>query len=411
MVLSISFSSRAQLLVFIADQFCYDGCMLYSDPESARTINRMRILNAIEREPLVSRAILARKLSLNKMTVSQIVSLLLEQGIIEEGVKLSSQAGRRATGLSVRPSYASMLLVDAGLYSMRIGLVDAAGTTTLFEEYPTVVSGPEEFCWEVSGRLQSLTARMKMKDLLGVAVSFGGLIDRQRGVIKHSPNWGWHDVPLAALLEAQLDLPVVIDNNVRTMLLAESWFSDTKAAATIFYVNWAQGIGSAVMHDGVLLQIDSEFGHIPVADTRLCSCGKIGCLEAHASGRSLGREARALADDKSLSICQLLEENEEVRQLFRNASVSLGKAIAITANLLSPDLVVIAGGLAGCGSYFLDIIRAECIKGTIPTIASKLEIRTSAFAQAAGIQGTAALALDHFIYDRSLLSTLKSTVS
>ena len=372
--------------------------MLYSDPESARYINRLRLLNSVYRRQNPSRAELARRLKLNKMTISSIVQELLEEGILRESGKISGTPGRSGTALSINPDYGSVLLIDAGLWKTRVGIVDTAGETRLLEAFSTKNRDDPSYMLETLAKRiglfkKNLADGPKGVKIIGLAAAMNGLVDRQRGMVKHSPNWGWHDVPAAELLARDTGLPCTIDNNVRAMLSGEEWFGNIEEAPTIFYVNWAEGIGSAIMHNRVVLDIDSEFGHIPVSDTGACSCGKIGCLEAHAAGRVLrGKEGKELARG------------------FRCAAAYLGKSIAITANLLSTDLVILGGGVALGLESLLPVVDDQCRGHTISTIAEKMKIRLSSFGDMAGLMGSAALGLDYFIYKRSFLAALDSTI-
>ncbi|MCF7944934.1 MAG: ROK family transcriptional regulator [Spirochaetia bacterium] len=387
--------------------------MLSSDPEAARTINRLRILNSIRSHALISRAEISRDLHLNKMTVSSIVEDLIQQGLIKEKGKQENISGRKGISLSVDPEYGSIILVDAGLWKTRLGITDSTGKVDLIEEYLTSDNHePDFFFHSTVEKVEEVKQNyFQGKPPLGLSVSLDGLVDPKTGTVKHSPNWGWHQIPAADMLSRMTGISTTVDNNVRCMLLGEQWFNNLDTAQTVIYINWAHGIGSAIMHDQIILQVDSEFGHIPVADTRMCSCGKVGCLEAHASGRVLQELGGKILARQSLSVKQMLpflDNTIELRKLFRYASTSLGKGIASVANMMSPDLIIIGGGISQIGSFFLDVIRSECERNTIDTISKNLSVRTSHFGDSAGIMGTAALGLNTFIFKKSLLHALRT---
>jgi N-acetylglucosamine repressor len=387
--------------------------MLYSDPESARLVNRLRVLNTIFQQPFVSRAELARLLHLNKMTVSSVVCSLLEENLLletgKQGQGPGQGAGRKATALAINPHYGSILLIDAGLWKTRFGLVDAAGKISPLHEYVTPKErSPRFFLESMAEMVIELKSRFNP---LGLYLAVNGLIDREKQSVKLSPNWDWHDVPLTAELTKRTGLATAMDNNVRTMLLGEQWFgSRSFAGKTVFYINWAQGIGSAIMHDQCILQVDSEFGHIPVGDKRRCSCGKTGCLEAFAGGRVLQEEGRRLLGSAKLPVSEMVslaEKNRDLKELFQKASEALGRGAATVANTISPDLVIIGGGISAIGSEYLDRAATGCRENCLPTISASMEIVTSSFGEAAGLTGAAAGALDSFLYRRSLLHVLK----
>lgn len=385
--------------------------MMFSDPESARSINRLRILNTILSSGSTSRAELARTLHLNKMSVSAIVTELLESSYIIESGKNSGASGRRSITLEIDRGKGIIIAVDAGLFELRIAAVDCRGDIIR----QTVLTPPDDHTAErfVSLLTQEISTLLQGMDgstpVLGTALAFGGVIDRQQGSVLFSPNWDWHDEPIAEKLSSSLGHETVIDNNVRTMLLAESWFTDTDSEKTLFYINWAEGIGSALSSGGVILPIHSEFGHLHVSETRTCSCGKVGCLQAHASGRILTETGNRAAGTNGKSIPELLRTCPEMHRLCEHASVCMGRGISSVVNILSPDEIVIGGGLSDLEDYYFDILQQECRKHSMSALQDGLRIRKSRLGSRAGILGAAALGMDRFIYQRQFLRALERT--
>src|SRR5206468_4083624 len=62
------------------------------------------------------------------------------------------------------------------------------------------------------------------RPVYGVGVGMAGVVDRASGVVRHATYSDWHDVDLAALLTAKVGLPVVLDNDVNTLVANEKWF-------------------------------------------------------------------------------------------------------------------------------------------------------------------------------------------
>ena len=98
---------------------------------------------------------------------------------------------------------------------------------------------------------------------------------------------GWHDVPLRALVERRLSLPAHLDWRVHTATLAEQWFGDARDADDFVYVNASDGVGMALVLDGVIhgwRALAGGLGHIPVgapsAGRGVCACGGATCLES-----------------------------------------------------------------------------------------------------------------------------------
>ena len=387
--------------------------MIYTDPESARTINRLRILNLIHQNREISRAELSRQLKLNKVTVSAIVAGLLEENLAVELGKSGGAPGRNAMALGINSGARLLLVFDVGLWKTRYGACDLSGRMICQEEVFT----PEDHRLEVfldslgayAGRIrENLPADTVF---LGAALAVSGLVDSAAGVVKHSPNWEWRNVDLRERLSRRLGLPVVMDNNVRAMLLGERWFGEVGSGGTVFYINWAQGIGSALMVENRILPVDSEFGHLQVSEEGACSCGKAGCVEVHASGRALRERGNRLLGTTDLSAEELSGRagtDPRVAELFRFAAVCIGRGASAVANILSPRLIILGGGLAPRDGETLRLLREEFDRQTMVLIREKTGIAVSRLGDSAGLLGAAALGLDHFFYKRSSLATLKT---
>jgi predicted NBD/HSP70 family sugar kinase len=178
-----------------------------------------------------------------------------------------------------------------------------------------------------------------------------GTIDRRAGVCRFSPFLGWRDVPLRDLLEARLELPVAIENDVNTLALAEQWFGAGAGINDFLVVTVGRGVGLGMVLDGRLYRGGrgggGEFGHLTIApDGPACACGKRGCLEAlvadpaleRAAGEALGRSVR-LAEAAALA----RDGDPAARAVFAGAGRTLGLALAHLVNVFNPTLLIVGG--------------------------------------------------------------------
>lgn len=184
-----------------------------------------------------------------------------------------------------------------------------------------------------------------------VGLGFPGLVDGNSGQVRSSVILdGWQNVPLTALLEQRLGIPVAIDNDVNCYALAELALRAPRPSFLL--VSIGTGIGGALVLDGRLHRgasgLAGEIGHMVVrADGPVCECGRRGCLGVMAGGESIQRalgigaevlERRAAADDPA------------VLEAVSCAAGLVGEALASALNLLDVGLVVLSGGLA---SHFI----------------------------------------------------------
>lgn len=198
----------------------------------------------------------------------------------------------------------------------------------------------------------------------GVAVP--GIVDDARRLAVRSVNLGWHDLPLADLLEERTGLPVTLGHDVRAGGVAECAMGAARGAADVLFVAIGTGIAAAVVCDGRPVLAGGyagEIGHIPVpSGAGPCACGGSDCLETVASAAAVaaaytartGRPVSGAADVAALTA----QGDPVARAVWDRAATGLAEALATAATLLAPELIVLGGGLAEADRLLLDPVRA-----------------------------------------------------
>jgi len=159
---------------------------------------------------------------------------------------------------------------------------------------------------EIGRHLQTHYAKAQF---WAVGVSVPGLLERMEGRLVFSPNLGWRDVPVRALLENELKLPVYVENDANVAALSELWYGplDVSEAHSILFVLVVEGIGTGFILNGELhigTRVGSGgFGHMSLeSEGPLCSCGNVGCWEALASDEATLREFRRNYPERADSV-------------------------------------------------------------------------------------------------------------
>ncbi|MAG35440.1 MAG: hypothetical protein CL878_04225 [Dehalococcoidia bacterium] len=253
--------------------------------------------------------------------------------------------------------------------------------------------------------------------LVRVGVGFGGPVDPRTGTIitsHHVP--GWDRVPRGSLLAEALDTPVVVENDANAAALAEALIGAGRGADVVLYANIGTGIGGGVVIGGQLYRGETgqagEIGHTTVQpDGPACTCGRRGCLEALASGRTLDRRAQSLAADYRAGAAVRAAAGDDglavsgkhllvaagrgdaaALAVIEEAAAALGFALGNAANLLNPGRIVIGGGVATAGEVLLAPIRAATETYLLPSLHLP-QIVAAALGYEAGVAGALALAL------------------
>ena len=283
--------------------------------------------------------------------------------------------------------------------------------------------GPDHVLGRIAELVEGLSAEAGVR-VEGLAVGCPGLLDLRRGTTRFLPNLPgqWRDVPVSARLGARLQVPVHLLNDVRMATFGELSYGHGRRcreagieSPTLVLLALGTGVGGGVVVDGRLrlgaVGAAGEIGHVTVQPDGLpCSCGNHGCLETVISGPALVGEAlrqlrsgRAallreyLAGDESRLDAELVAQaakngDGDALELIVRAARFLGIAVANLVTTLSPDAVLLAGGLAGIGAPLLETVRASVRERVAMVPLETVEIAFSELGENAGILGGLALA-------------------
>jgi len=243
---------------------------------------------------------------------------------------------------------------------------------------------------------------------LGVA----GVVDRKKGKVLRSPNLPQlNDVVLTKPLQDKFSVPVVLENDANCHALGEAWVGVGRKINNFVLLTLGTGIGGGIVYDGQLLQVAAEMGHITV-DTEgpVCACGNNGCLESFASASAVisyvvealekGEES-LLAEAHKGNLYKItaedvykaaLDGDTLARTAIKRAGKYLGIGIASLINILSPEAVVIGGGLSGAWQILAPEMIKEIEKRAFSELVSIVKIRRAELPDNAGLLGAARLA-------------------
>lgn len=238
--------------------------------------------------------------------------------------------------------------------------------------------------------------------LLGIGVGLGGHVDGARGVVVRSPFFQWREVPLRDLLSRRLSLPVVIENDVNTLAVAEQWFGAGSSFPSFALVTIGAGVGCSLVIDGQLWRGVSgaagELGHMIVdPDGPHCPCGKRGCLEAVVGDQAIAGAMSAAIGRRVSTVAQVVTAahagDADAREVFGQAGVALGRAIAALVNLLNPPLVILSGEGITASDLFMDALRAELDRDAFSSTATDCRLLVRPLPDETWARGAAATML------------------
>lgn len=387
------------------------------DPELAREINRALILHLLRNYDMIPRAEIARRLRLSKVTVSTIISGLIEsEHVVEVGHGSSlEKGGRRPIMLSLDTSNKYVVGVDLGTTNTVAAVGNLKGE--LLKKI-RITTSKDHSIDNISGQVSNLinetidASGVGRDKIAGVVMAVAGQVEKEKGFIIFSPHFNWHNVRIARLVEEKTGFKTIADNCTRVMTIGEMWYGGARGFSNLIFINIGHGIGSALVIGGKLYNHHSEFGHIFITKKKIrCACGKYGCLEVVASGEAIERQANQLMgghESKWITAKTAAERAKNgdriARKIYSEAGRYLGRGISILANSINPEKIIIGGGVSSAGDLLLKPILKEFYANVMDVIKNRTEVSLSSSEMDAGVKGAVAMALNDYIFDYDIVS-------
>ncbi|HEY0659564.1 MAG TPA: ROK family transcriptional regulator [Pyrinomonadaceae bacterium] len=261
------------------------------------------LLRMVRAAQPISRIELARRLGINRSTVTDIFKPLISAGILrEEPLKTASGTsrlqGRPPVGISFNSDNGFFVGVNLGVRRSQVGLTTLSGEILAETEFETpsesvmalesIRKNVRELCRKISGR--------KLK---AIGVSVPGPTDAERSRLLYAPHLGWHNLNIADELrnscEADDNVPIIVENDATAAALYEARLhlrnTDEGVLKNFVLLRSGTGIGIGMVIEGEVYRgagvgqgIAGEFGHMTiVAGGKPCVCGNRGCWEKYAS--------------------------------------------------------------------------------------------------------------------------------
>jgi glucokinase len=290
--------------------------------------------------------------------------------------------------------------IDLGGTQLRAAVVSSAGEVLAHAQTMTAaLDGPAAVVAQMADLVGQIAPG---HDISGLGIGAPGPLDAEAGVVVDAPTLpGWTDVPLVAMVEARLGLPVRLDNDANVAALAEWRFGAARGLRHLVYVTVSTGIGGGVIVDGRLMHgrgsQASEIGHMRITEAPVpCNCGGFGCWEALASGTALGQRATemgTLGRVTARDVARLAAEgNADALRLLAEEARYLGLGFANLLHLYAPEMIVVGGGVGECLPAMRADIEAVIRRQAMPAYRD-VPIMAAALGHRAGVIGAALLVL------------------
>ncbi len=368
--------------------------------------NRQRVLEVLRRHGTTSRPEIVRQTGLSTTTVSDLVRVLLQEGVVVELAERPdaiTRSGRPAVLLTFNPAGGGAVGVHLAHDHVRVGLADLAGdviaeasTDLDVDHEPT-----EALAYTGAAALDLIgQARLKPDSVVGLGVAVSAPTSSAANAVAAGPILpDWRGIDVASDLQRRTGLRVEVGNDANLGAIAERRFGAAQNTDHFLYVMLSDGVGAGLVLNGRLYEgftgRAGELGHVTVMPNGyICRCGNRGCLETVAGARALTealtftRAARTTLPDVIALACG---GDPGARRVIADAGRAIGGALAPVCTVLDPALVIIGGETSEAGAPLLDAVRDALANAMTPLRKAPVRVAAGALGERAQVLGATTL--------------------
>jgi len=259
-------------------------------------------------------------------------------------------------------------------------------------------------------------------DIIGVGIGTPGFVSED-GVVDGAENLpGWKGTHLYEPVMEKFKLRTIGANDATVAALAEAYYGAGQGVRNMVLLTLGTGIGGGIVIDHKLFTgrfgMAGELGHIIVeTDGIQCNCGLKGCVERYSSATGHVTLAKKYAAEttgadatpftkfvletpenvSSRTIYEYVVKGDPVAlRVHETQCEMLGRLIGIICNTLSPDRIILGGGVMKSGKVITDTVEKYAAKNCWPMIWEKCDLVVAQLSEDAGVLGAAAMAFDAF---------------
>ncbi|MFA5327567.1 MAG: ROK family protein [Prolixibacteraceae bacterium] len=358
-----------------------------------------------------------------KLSTPKIISLLNElktENLVEELGQGTSSGGRRPNLYGNAEDAFYIVGISINIYKTSVSVYNAKNQKVTDDQILTLtISHGTSIIDPIVEFTENIIREKNIPrdKILGIGIEMPGMVDSETGINK---TYMVSDEPVAEIFRKKFGMEVFIENDAKTRAFAELKFGLAHGRKNVLAIHLDWGIGLGIIVNGKLYKgrdgFAGEFGHLPMVDNGiLCKCGKQGCLETIASGTAIARMAKeGMKAGSSSFLPQLIQddlENIEIRKVVQAATMGdqysisilanvghwLGKGLAYLIQIFNPELIILGGRMSEANQFILPPIQQAIQIFCIPELGNAMEIKVSELGSQAGIQGVAAMLLEHVL--------------
>lgn len=360
-------------------------------------VNRSLVIRTLNKQKITTRAEITELTGLNKATVTNIISDLIEWGTVREVGLSTGKSGRRTILIELNKDNYAIIGAWLKRNELITGVFDIYGQCRYTKN---VIFEPndngEKVLQIMISELNKIILEVKSQKILGVAVALPGPYIKKEGkIVLITGRQKWMEEDIEKRLKNSLSVDVYTEHDANAATMAEWYYtcnSDEKANMMCIMVG--HGVGGGIIENGRILSgalgTAGEIGHMSIKlDGRKCECGNYGCLETYCTIEAMMSDFSQLSKDYPHSLCNQYSTVEDIfdayhkgdqlaKHVVERIGEYLGYGIVNAINVFNPKQIIIGDELPEAGGKeFLGCVKKIIKNRVLPQIYDQIEISLS----------------------------------
>jgi len=301
--------------------------------------------------------------------------------------------GEDSNSLNKLNQQPQVLGIDLGGTAIKLGRFGQDGTCLQSLSVATPQPATPEAV--VEGMVEAIMQFDPAQQSIAIGIGTPGPVDATGRIARVAINLKqWHDVPLADWLEAKTGRPTILANDANCAGLGEAWLGAGRQFRNLILLTLGTGVGGAIVLDGKLFTghqgAAGELGLITLnPDGPECNSGNRGSLEQYVSVGAIRRRTGL----EPAQLGALAKAGDSTALTFwQGYGKDLGAGLASLIYILTPEAIVIGGGLSASAEFFFPAVQAEIESRVLPSSRAGLQLLSAELGNQAGMVGAAKLA-------------------
>ena len=386
--------------------------------EKRKQIKKNNIIKVIRENDNVSRYALQKVTKYSMTTILNGVTTLLEEGLITEEESTSKNVGRTPVYLRINPQGRYFIGVEFNAENLKVAVVNFAVELVEASTYkiPKHATVDKITSMIMEGIREVMTSVENPDTIEGIGIGIPGYVDRQEGVaLEYSYFDQWHHVQLKKIMEEAFGMEVYLDNNINA--LAYHYRFQHREKDDFVIVSMQYGVRLGIVLGGEIFVGNNgnagEIGHTKViGGSRLCSCGKRGCLDSEISYLAIEEKVHeyietgalksveeSIARENNLFRMSMLGEaiingDSEANELLENITGHLGRKLATVISVIDIEDIIALNVCDLDNERFAKQVAATIEENSVESISDNVNVTCEIVDTYAAAKGAAIMIME-----------------